>query len=153
MIALSTFFSSSPQTGSLTRLWCALELFVYVSMVAQDSTRMAPTVMLLGEDAASQSEVQAAWRNFDVRSCSCFHGFYCFVSPFVRSMSPKLNLNKMLHRFVLLLQVPSLPWVPFGCELGPTDARPERTHYSPSQLRPVTIQNQEPKLQISEMLS
>ena len=66
-------------TSGLTyasRLWCALELFVYFAMTTQDSLRgqgrRPPTVLLLASDDVTMACVRISWLAFDVHSCDCF---------------------------------------------------------------------------------
>lgn len=56
-----------------SRLWCALELFVYFAMTqAHDENRRLPTVLLLGESAEAKNTVRLQWLGFDVQWCDCY---------------------------------------------------------------------------------
>jgi len=67
----SLLVTSGPTYAS--RLWCALELFVYFSMLTEDPSRKPPTVLLLASDSETHSRVQVSWLAFDVEKCNCFH--------------------------------------------------------------------------------
>jgi len=56
-----------------SRLWCALELFVYFSMTSEDATRSSPTVLLLGSDSKMFAWIRLSWLAFDVQGCNCYH--------------------------------------------------------------------------------
>eukprot|EP00931_Biecheleriopsis_adriatica_P020491 TRINITY_DN13679_c0_g2_i4.p1 TRINITY_DN13679_c0_g2~~TRINITY_DN13679_c0_g2_i4.p1 ORF type:complete len:632 (+),score=57.97 TRINITY_DN13679_c0_g2_i4:82-1977(+) len=55
-----------------TRLWCILELFVYVTMQSGIDDQTEPTIVVLGEDEAQRKAVKQEWRSFEARSCNCF---------------------------------------------------------------------------------
>lgn len=61
------------ETTYASRLWCALELFVYFSMVTEDEARSPPTVLLLAPDALTKACIHRSWLLFDVSVCDCFH--------------------------------------------------------------------------------
>lgn len=54
------------------RLWCCVELFVYMNMRAGDESRGNPLVLLLGQDDEERAQVVAGWLNFDITQCDCF---------------------------------------------------------------------------------
>lgn len=63
-------------TTYTSRLWCCMELFVYVSMNMDDAISgktdvAAPVIITIGVDDAEQVEVLASWRLFNVRTCQC----------------------------------------------------------------------------------
>lgn len=62
-------------TAGLTyasRLWCCLELFVYVTMFVEgDSARTQPAIRLLGNTPEELSNVREAWRSIDISRCEC----------------------------------------------------------------------------------
>eukprot|EP00927_Polykrikos_kofoidii_P059352 TRINITY_DN5451_c1_g1_i2.p1 TRINITY_DN5451_c1_g1~~TRINITY_DN5451_c1_g1_i2.p1 ORF type:complete len:586 (+),score=50.55 TRINITY_DN5451_c1_g1_i2:66-1823(+) len=53
------------------RLWCCVELFVYVRMLAEDDTRHAPVLLPLFANDEELRELKGAWRSFDARLCEC----------------------------------------------------------------------------------
>lgn len=55
-----------------SRLWCCVELFVYVAMLVEDATRKAPIVLTIGADDNEHEHVRHAWRHFDAAACECF---------------------------------------------------------------------------------
>lgn len=55
-----------------SRLWCALELFVYFSMVTEDGNLTPPKVIILGESEGVRARVRHAWASFEVQECDCF---------------------------------------------------------------------------------
>ena len=50
------------------RLWCVMELFVYVSM-REDGEQDLPDVIFLGETDAESGEVRKTWASFDALNC------------------------------------------------------------------------------------
>jgi len=54
------------------RLWCCVELFVYMQMIVDDPSRQAPIIKTLGADNAEIEQVRIAWLTFDAAKCSCF---------------------------------------------------------------------------------
>ena len=55
------------------RLWCCVELFVYVQMTEEDATHEAPTVLTIGEEDAVHARLRNAFRKFDSAACDCFN--------------------------------------------------------------------------------
>jgi len=55
-----------------SRLWCCVELFVYMQMIVDDPSRQKPIIKTLGADNAEIEQVRAAWLTFDAAKCSCF---------------------------------------------------------------------------------
>ena len=56
-----------------SRLWCCVELFVYVQMTEEDETRAGPTIITIGANDAEHSTARFSWRNFDAAVCECFN--------------------------------------------------------------------------------
>lgn len=56
----------------ITRLWCCVELFVYVSMNPEDQIR-APNVIVIGDTAEERQHIRDGWKSFDASSCACLH--------------------------------------------------------------------------------
>eukprot|EP00927_Polykrikos_kofoidii_P059356 TRINITY_DN5451_c1_g1_i6.p1 TRINITY_DN5451_c1_g1~~TRINITY_DN5451_c1_g1_i6.p1 ORF type:complete len:585 (+),score=57.01 TRINITY_DN5451_c1_g1_i6:66-1820(+) len=54
------------------RLWCCVELFVYVRMLAEDETRHLPVILPLCSSDDECRSVKEAWRSFDATKCECF---------------------------------------------------------------------------------
>lgn len=55
-----------------SRLWCALELFVYYSMAIEEEARTPPIVKLFGRNERAISQVRATWLCFEVAGCNCY---------------------------------------------------------------------------------
>ena len=55
-----------------SRLWCCVELFVYVNMFVEDESIEAPIVITLGADDREHERVRKGWRGFDAAACECF---------------------------------------------------------------------------------
>ena len=55
-----------------TRLWCILEMFVYISMRDVDE-QQAPDVKVLDETVTEQAVVRRKWLTFDAHHCNCFN--------------------------------------------------------------------------------
>lgn len=53
------------------RLWCCVELFVYVQMCTHADLFEKPSVVVLGDTMAEREAVRAQWQNFDAASCRC----------------------------------------------------------------------------------
>eukprot|EP00927_Polykrikos_kofoidii_P075751 TRINITY_DN721_c0_g1_i2.p1 TRINITY_DN721_c0_g1~~TRINITY_DN721_c0_g1_i2.p1 ORF type:complete len:579 (-),score=31.55 TRINITY_DN721_c0_g1_i2:584-2320(-) len=71
-LAACNSFVMTCGTSYSSRLWCILELFVYVRILAEDRHRQAPVVLPLCEGYAEVAGVDEAWRSFDAASCECF---------------------------------------------------------------------------------
>jgi hypothetical protein len=57
-----------------SRLWCIVELFVYVNMQGFNQGEQAGiTVIPLGADDRAKEEIWNTWRNFDCNKCNCFN--------------------------------------------------------------------------------
>jgi hypothetical protein len=55
-----------------TRLWCCMELWVYVTMMEHDGKRVLPIIMTLGNSTQDKNFVRDMWRDFDVRHCNSY---------------------------------------------------------------------------------
>jgi hypothetical protein len=55
------------------RLWCCVELFVYVSMLAEDESAKKPVILTIGADSDELENVREQWRSFDATACQCFN--------------------------------------------------------------------------------
>eukprot|EP00927_Polykrikos_kofoidii_P014089 TRINITY_DN16144_c0_g1_i2.p1 TRINITY_DN16144_c0_g1~~TRINITY_DN16144_c0_g1_i2.p1 ORF type:complete len:547 (+),score=43.47 TRINITY_DN16144_c0_g1_i2:27-1643(+) len=55
-----------------SRLWCILELFVYVRLLVEGDSRRAPVVLPLCKTDDEVAEIHQAWDVFDAASCECF---------------------------------------------------------------------------------
>ena len=53
------------------RLWCCVELFVYVIMQDQDESRGAPLIIALGATEGERVAVRDTWNIFNVQACHC----------------------------------------------------------------------------------
>merc|ERR1712151_275389 len=54
-----------------SRLWCILELFVYVCMQHEDAGMRMPTLRVFGHDERERAEVQILWGTFSAEFCEC----------------------------------------------------------------------------------
>ena len=54
------------------RLWCCVELFVYVAMHMEDDSRKVPVIILIGADDEERARVHTSFTNFDAKVCKCF---------------------------------------------------------------------------------
>jgi hypothetical protein len=54
------------------RLWCCVELFIYMTMFAKDETRELPEIITLGADECEHEVARGKWRDFDANACECF---------------------------------------------------------------------------------
>lgn len=54
-----------------SRLWCCVELFVYVNMHMEDDSREVPIIITIGADDDERAHVRNSWMNFDVATCEC----------------------------------------------------------------------------------
>lgn len=55
-----------------SRLWCCVELFVYVQMKLSESVVNKPYILPLGRDEQDRAQVLARWQHFDASQCQCF---------------------------------------------------------------------------------
>jgi len=57
-----------------TRLWCCVELFVYMQMMVRDEeSRKEPIILLTAKCEEELSTAKNAWATFDVTRCNCFN--------------------------------------------------------------------------------
>ena len=54
-----------------SRLWCILEMFVYVSIRDADEQASPDVIVLAGNDCEHQAVLES-WAHFDVEHCNCF---------------------------------------------------------------------------------
>ena len=54
-----------------SRLWCVMELFVYISM-RTEGEQAAPDIISLGATEQERGEVAQTWTSFDASRCNCF---------------------------------------------------------------------------------
>ncbi len=54
-----------------SRLWCVMELFVYISM-RTEGEQAAPDIISLGATEQERGEVAQTWTSFDASRCKCF---------------------------------------------------------------------------------
>jgi len=54
-----------------SRLWCCVELFVYVAMLVDDEARGLPHVLILASGDADKSAIEMKWAAFDAGECKC----------------------------------------------------------------------------------
>lgn len=55
-----------------SRQWCCVELFVYVTILEEDESRLAPIVLTIGSDDNEHERVRNSFRTFDATACECF---------------------------------------------------------------------------------
>merc|ERR1712232_863443 len=55
-----------------SRLWCCVELFVFVQMADKDS-HATPIIRIIGADEEQRARVQESWTSFDAKACNCFN--------------------------------------------------------------------------------
>merc|ERR1712176_1750845 len=55
------------------RLWCCVELFVYVQILLEDDIQRTPRIILLGSNEIERQNIVSQWKNFDAVACTCFN--------------------------------------------------------------------------------
>jgi hypothetical protein len=55
-----------------SRLWCCVELFVYVQMHVDEEADTAPIIMTIGADSDDYAHVLDGWVHFDAADSQCF---------------------------------------------------------------------------------
>lgn len=55
-----------------SRLWCVMELFVYV-IIRDNGQQQMPSLITLGECQQQKHEIELTWSSFDAGRCSCFN--------------------------------------------------------------------------------
>merc|ERR1711957_782358 len=55
-----------------SRLWCCVELFVYVTMVSDDPSRKRPVMLQLGDTEDEKVQVMLGWREFNASTSECY---------------------------------------------------------------------------------
>ena len=53
----------------LSRLWCCVEVFVYVTMSVEDEYVEMPMIITIGKDDEEHAHVRDLWRHFDAATC------------------------------------------------------------------------------------
>ena len=53
------------------RLWCCVELFVYINMRVEDDIRDVPIIITLGRNQGAHALVRKSWMLFDCAACRC----------------------------------------------------------------------------------
>ena len=55
-----------------SRLWCILELFVYVSVyISMRDEQLLPDVIFLGDSHEERAAIERSWASFDALQCHC----------------------------------------------------------------------------------
>lgn len=67
LAACNLFLAISGPTYT-SRLWCCVELFVYVNMHTEGDV---PIIIMIGADDAERARAGDRWRDFDVETCQC----------------------------------------------------------------------------------
>eukprot|EP00930_Biecheleria_cincta_P098553 TRINITY_DN90201_c0_g1_i1.p1 TRINITY_DN90201_c0_g1~~TRINITY_DN90201_c0_g1_i1.p1 ORF type:complete len:215 (-),score=48.82 TRINITY_DN90201_c0_g1_i1:76-642(-) len=56
----------------VSRLWCVMELFVYVNMQPPELRESTVEILLLGDTATQLEDLEKKWSTFSAADCSCF---------------------------------------------------------------------------------
>lgn len=92
-----------------SRLWCCVELFVYMSMLVDDETKSGPIplVRVLGRSDTEKQQVIDRWHKFDITLCDCFSTVdKVRILNVVETCGGSTEFNVLIRKFAHRISVP-----------------------------------------------